>query len=125
MRRVSVGELQALHPEGVTYICAFSTPDLSGALGRLDLRFSVSWPLGKLLVTQDRLVFSLGFGLSRLVRPWLLDQADVEFFDSWGRTVWLTRGNRSDWWIWTFDAAQLRAQLQSLGYKSRASGAGD
>jgi hypothetical protein len=37
-------------------------------------------------------VFSVGLGVSHLVRPWLLDRVDVQFFNSGGATVWLTEG---------------------------------
>ena len=83
----------------------------------LRLRFSASYPLGELLVTQDVLVFSLGLGLSRLVRPWLLDRADVQFFNSSGRTVWLTDGHGSDWRFWSLEGAELVAQLEPHGYR--------
>jgi hypothetical protein len=79
-------------------------------------------------VTQDVLVFSLGLGLglglglSRLVHPWLLDRADVQFFNSSGRTVWLTDGHGSDWRFWSLEGAELVTQLEPHGYRRRMSG---
>jgi hypothetical protein len=73
-------------------------------------------------VTQDVVVFSLGLGMSRFVRPWLLDRANVQFFNSSGRTVWLTDSHGSDWRFWSLDGAEVVAQLESHGYRRRTSG---
>jgi hypothetical protein len=87
VRRINVEELKVLRPERVTYIGSLSKVNVSGPMGSLKWRLRASWPLGNLLVTQDQLVFSLGLGVLHLVRPWLLDRVDVQFFNSGGATV--------------------------------------
>ena len=121
MRRGDVQELRVLRSEGMAYIGSFSAP-VGANRGPNGGRFIVSWPLGELLLTQDGLVFSLGLGLSRMVRPWLLDRADVQFFESWGSTVWLTESDGSTWRFWSPKAAELVAQLESHGYRRRVLG---
>jgi hypothetical protein len=121
VRRLNAEELRVLRPEAATYIGSFSKMRVGGSLGVSGLRLRASYPFGQLLVTQDKVVLSLALGLSRLARPWLLDRADV-IFESWGRTVWLTDDQGSCWRFWSPNGAELVAQLESLGYRRRASG---
>jgi hypothetical protein len=87
-----------------------------------------SWPLIKLVATEERLLFRARFGLGRFAGPWQLDREQVKAVASTGRGSILVFGVEilspqcDQRWVFnamTAPQKQLVRALADLGYPAR------